>query len=74
MIKTTIYIPDELYEELRLKAFQDRTSINKLILAKMGVENPPEPSEDLRKAIKEVENRVVRESRQRQKTPEVNDL
>ncbi len=31
--QVTIYFPDDLHEEIRTKAFYERTSINKLVLA-----------------------------------------
>lgn len=37
MVRLTITISDELHEQLRSKAFKEKTSISKLIVEKFGV-------------------------------------
>ena len=34
--QVTIYLPEAVYEDLRTKAFLERTSINKLVLGAIG--------------------------------------
>jgi len=40
MKRIPIYLPEELYEALRLEAFQARTSINKLVVAAILARRP----------------------------------
>lgn len=41
MVRTTIYIPDELHEKLRGRAFKEKTSISKIIVETL--EPPTKP-------------------------------
>jgi predicted HicB family RNase H-like nuclease len=50
--QVTIYCPDDLHEAIRTKAFFERTSINKLVLAAVEESLKKSPAPKLPKAKK----------------------